>query len=69
VYLVAVGAADAFRHIDPLRRPMDWFSRRFLLWRVSISMDSDFCVEALREAIEKYGRPEIFNKIATQCTS
>jgi putative transposase len=34
VYLVAVGAADAFRHIDPLRGPMDWFSRRVLSWRV-----------------------------------
>ena len=36
-------------------------SRRVLSWRVSISMDSDFCVEALREAMEKHGRPEIFN--------
>jgi hypothetical protein len=41
VYLVAVGAADAFRHIDPLRGPMDWFSRQVLSWQVSISMDSD----------------------------
>jgi putative transposase len=61
VYLVAVGAADAFRHIDPLRGPMDWFSRRVLSWRVSITMDSDFCVAALREAMEQHGRPEIFN--------
>jgi putative transposase len=61
VYLVAVGAADAFRHIDPLRGPMDWFSRQVLSWRVSTSMDSDFCVAALREAMEKHGRPEIFN--------
>ena len=61
VYLVAVGAADAFRHIDPLRGPMDWFSRRVLSWRVSITMDSDFCVAALTEAMETHGRPEIFN--------
>jgi putative transposase len=61
VYLVAVGAADAFRHIDLLRDPMDWFSRRVLSWRVSISMDSDFCVAALREAMEKHGQPAIFN--------
>ena len=38
VYLAAVGAADAFRHIDPLRGPMDWFSRRVLAWRVSNTM-------------------------------
>ena len=35
VYLVAVSAADAFRHVDPLRGPTDWFSRRVLAWRVS----------------------------------
>jgi putative transposase len=46
VYLVAV---------------MDWFSRRVLAWRLSITMETDFCVEALQEALGKYGRPEIFN--------
>ena len=46
VYLVAV---------------MDWFSRRVLSWRVSITMDLEFCVAALREAMEQHGRPEIFN--------
>jgi putative transposase len=40
---------------------MDWFSRRALAWRVSITMDSDFCVEALQEAMDLHGRPEIFN--------
>ena len=40
---------------------MDWFSRRVLAWRVSITMESDFCVDALTEAMEKYGSPEIFN--------
>ena len=61
VYLVAVSAADAFRHVDPLRGPTDWFSRRVLAWRVSTGMESDFCVEALKEAMETYGKPEIFN--------
>jgi putative transposase len=61
VYLVAVGAADAFRHIDLLRGPMDWFSRRVLAWRLSITMDADFCVEALQEAIAGHGKPSIFN--------
>ena len=46
VYLVAV---------------VDWFSRRVLSHRVSITMDADFCVEALQEALAKYGKPEIFN--------
>jgi putative transposase len=40
---------------------MDWFSRRVLAWRVSITMDPEFCVEALREAMERFGQPEIFN--------
>jgi putative transposase len=46
VYLVAV---------------MDWYSRKVLSWRISNSMTADFCVEALEEAISRYGAPEIFN--------
>jgi putative transposase len=40
---------------------MDWFSRRVLAWRVSISMEVDFCLDAVDEALARYGRPEIFN--------
>lgn len=40
---------------------MDWVSRHVLSWRLSNTMDTDFCVEALEEALERYGRPEIFN--------
>lgn len=40
---------------------IDWATRKVLSHRVSISMTPDFCVEALTEAIEKYGVPEIFN--------
>lgn len=40
---------------------VDWFSRRVLAWRLSITMEADFCVEALREALAKHGRPEISN--------
>jgi len=40
---------------------MDWYSRKVLSWRVSNSMDADFCVEALEEAIRRYGTPEIVN--------
>ena len=46
VYLVAV---------------MDWYSRRVLSWRVSNTRDSSFCIEALEEALERFGQPEIFN--------
>lgn len=40
---------------------VDWFSRRVLAWRLSITLDTGFCIEALEEALSKYGRPEIFN--------
>jgi putative transposase len=40
---------------------VDWFSRRVLSYRVSITMEADFCIEALEEAVAKYGKPEIFN--------
>jgi putative transposase len=40
---------------------MDWYSRRVLAWRVSITMETDFCIEAVEEAIHRYGKPEIFN--------
>jgi putative transposase len=46
VYLVAV---------------MDWFSRRVLAWRLSTGMDGGFCVEALQQALDRYGSPGIFN--------
>jgi len=40
---------------------MDWYSRKVLAWRLSNTMDSDFCVAALEEAFVKYGKPDIFN--------
>jgi putative transposase len=40
---------------------MDWASRRVLAWRVSITLDSAFCIAAVEEAIARYGRPTIFN--------
>ena len=46
VYLVAV---------------IDWYSRKVLSWRLSNSMESDFCVDALEEALRRYGCPDIFN--------
>ncbi len=40
---------------------IDWASRAVLSWRLSNTMEADFCVEALNEAIERFGRPSIFN--------
>ena len=40
---------------------MDWVSRAVLAWRLSNTLGADFCVEALEEALSRYGRPEIFN--------
>jgi putative transposase len=46
VYLVAV---------------IDWYSRKVLSWRLSNTLDAEFCVDCLEQAIEEYGAPEIFN--------
>jgi putative transposase len=40
---------------------IDWATRRVLSWRVSITMEVEFCLEAVEEALAKHGRPEIFN--------
>jgi putative transposase len=40
---------------------VDWYTRRVLAWRLSITMETSFCIEAVEEALAKYGKPEIFN--------
>jgi putative transposase len=40
---------------------VDWFSRRVLAWRLSITMEVDFCLDAVEAALARHGRPEIFN--------
>jgi len=40
---------------------MDWFSRRVLAWQLSNTMEADFCIEALEEAMARFGKPLIFN--------
>ncbi len=40
---------------------IDWFSRKVLTWRLSITMDVSFCLDAVDEALSKHGRPDIFN--------
>jgi len=40
---------------------IDWYSRHVLSWRISNTLDSDFCIDALNDALRRYGKPEIFN--------
>jgi putative transposase len=40
---------------------MDWYSRKVLSWRISNTLDTEFCVQALKEALDRYGIPDIFN--------
>jgi putative transposase len=44
---------------------MDWSTRRVLSWRLSNTMDVEFCIAALEEALARFGRPEIFNRGAS----
>jgi putative transposase len=48
-------------HLIYLVAMMDWASRHVLAWRLSNTLDARFCVEALEEALARFGRPEIFN--------
>jgi len=40
---------------------IDWFSRRVLSWRLSITLETAFCIEAVEEALARHGKPDIFN--------
>ena len=40
---------------------MDWFARRILAWQLSNTMDASFCINAVEEALAKYGCPQVFN--------
>src|SRR5437868_9716797 len=42
-------------------KSLDWFSRRVLSWRVSITMEAAFCVATLQDAMARHGKPDIFN--------
>ena len=56
--LTYVPLAQGFAYLVAI---VDLFSRKVLAWRVSNAMTSEFCVEALEEALARYGAPEIFN--------
>lgn len=40
---------------------VDWFSRKVLSWRLSITIEAGFCIEAVEEALARYGKPDIYN--------
>jgi putative transposase len=40
---------------------IDWFSRKVLAWKLSITLEADFCIEAVEEALARHGKPDIFN--------
>ena len=46
---------------------VDWFSRRVLAWRLSITLETDSCIEALEEALTRFGAPEISNTKKFTC--
>jgi putative transposase len=48
---------------------MDWASRAVLSWRLSNTMDTSFCLEALEEALARFGKPEIFNTDSQRITA
>ncbi len=53
-----VALAHGFAYLMAI---MDWHTRHVLSWRLSTTQDTDFCLEALEDALERYGKPEIFN--------
>lgn len=53
-----IGLAHGFAYLTAI---IDWFSRMILAWRLSNTMDTNFCIDCLDEAFEHYGEPEFFN--------
>jgi putative transposase len=62
-YITYVPMARGFVYLAAV---IDWFSRRVLSWRLSITME--FCVEAVEEALARHGKPEIFNSERQRAT-
>ena len=61
VYAMDITYIPMARGFVYLAAVMDWYSRKVLSWRVSITLDVHFCLEAMEEAIARYGKPEIVN--------
>jgi putative transposase len=61
VWAMDVTSVPMARGFVSLAAVIDWFSRRVPSWRVSITLEAAFCVEALEDALARHGRPEVFN--------
>jgi putative transposase len=61
VWAMDITSVPMARGFVSLAAVVDWFSRRVLSWRVSITLEVAFCVEALEDALARHGRPEVFN--------
>jgi transposase InsO family protein len=57
-FLVNIPMARGFVYLAVV---LDWFSRRVLSWRLSITMEAAFCTETLEDALARYGKPDVFN--------
>jgi transposase InsO family protein len=54
-------ATQSTNVVKGLGAVMDWYTRKVLAWRISNTLEADFCVEALSEAIHLFGPPEVMN--------
>ena len=61
VWAMGITSIPMARGFIYLAAVLDWFTRRVLSWRVSITLEADFCIEAVEEALARHGKPEIFN--------
>jgi len=61
VWAMDITSISIARGFVYLAAVVDWFSRRVPAWQLSIALEAAFCIEALEEALARYGRPEIFN--------
>jgi putative transposase len=61
VWAMAITYIPLSRGFVYLTVVLDWFSRRVLSWRVSITMEVDFCLDAVEEALARFGKPDILN--------
>lgn len=59
VWAIAITYIPMARGFVYLAAVINWFRRRVLSWRLSITMDADFCIEAVEEALARFGKPEI----------
>jgi putative transposase len=68
IWAMGITSIPMARGFVYLAAVVDWFSRRVLAWRLSITLEAAFCIEVLEEALARYGRPEIFDQ-GSQFTS